>query len=359
MADYYDTLGVTKSASQDEIKKAYRKMAHQYHPDKNPNNKDAESKFKEVSNAYETLSDTQKRANYDRFGDSGMGGGDFGGFNGNMGGNMGDFGGIDDILNSFFGGGFANAQPSNRGNSQARTRGIDIEMIIDLTLEEIATGANKIFDLKHNTNCKNCEGKGYEPKSKVKQCPTCAGQGKVYQRMQTIFGVMQQEAICPTCDGRGKIYEDKCKPCKGHGFVQEIEKINVDIPIGIEEGQRIRIKGKGQAGYQGSVAGDLYLSIRIKNHKSIVRDGMHTSSVLEIGYIDLLVGKNVTVSTVWGDMDVIVPPMTSPDAKLRLREKGMPKLNNSKLRGDHSIKFKVIMPRLNSDQINKLKGILD
>ena len=358
MADYYDILGVSKSSSQDEIKKAYRKMAHQYHPDKNPNNKDAEAKFKEVSNAYEILSDTQKRSNYDRFGEAGNNP-NMGGFGGGFNGNMGDFGGIDDILNSFFGGGFANAQPNSRSGGHSRDKGIDIEMIIDLTLEEIATGANKIFDLKHNINCKNCSGKGYEPKSKVKQCHTCTGQGKIYQRMQTIFGVIQQESICPTCDGRGKIYEDKCNFCKGNGFTQEIEKINVDIPVGIEEGQRIRIKGKGQAGYQGSIAGDLYLSIRVKNHKSITRDGVDINSVLEINYIDLLVGKNVTVNTVWGDMSVAVPPMTNPDSKLRLREKGMPKLNNPKVKGDHFIKFKVVMPNLNAKQLSSLKDILN
>jgi molecular chaperone DnaJ len=300
MSKYYDLLGISPSSTQDEIKKAYRKMAHQHHPDKNQGNKEAESRFKEINNAYETLSDPQKRANYDRFGEAGVGNGvggngGFGGFSGDFGGGDFNFGGfgsdgisIDEIVNGFFGGGFNQRQQRQGAKSKSRTKGVDIEMVMELTLEEIAKGVNKIFDLKHNTMCKHCKGLGYEPKSRIRDCTTCNGKGKVYQRIQTIFGVVQQEIECPECEGRGKIFETKCTVCHGACFTQEIEKISVDVPSGIDTGQRIRVKGKGQAGYQGSEPGDLYLSIETLPNKNLVRDGLDINSTLEIDYFDLL-----------------------------------------------------------------------
>ncbi len=357
MSKYYDVLGVTNSATPDEIKKAYRKLAHQYHPDKNHGNKEFESKFKEINNAYETLSDPQKRSNYDRFGDAGQ--------NNSSGGPQGfgdfDFGGmdinLDDIMNGFFGGGFAGnrQQPSSR----SRSKGIDIEMSIELTLEEIALGVAKKFDLKHNTICKHCKGLGFEPKSKTKDCPVCNGKGKVYQRFNTIFGVMQQEMECTNCSGRGKIFETKCTNCKGAGFTQEVETIEVDIPAGIDVGQRIRVKAKGQAGYQGSEAGDLFLSIELKKHKHLTRDGLDINSVLEIDYLDLLLGKKADVQTVYGEIEVTIPASTTPDAKLRVKEKGMPKLGNPKIKGDQFITLKVRMPSLSPAKLKQLQDVLD
>lgn len=376
MSTYYDLLGVNKSSTQDEIKKAYRKMAHQHHPDKNQGNKEAESKFKEINNAYETLSDPQKRANYDRFGEAGVNngangasnpGGGFGGFSGgDFGGmdfNFGGFGSndgisIDEIVNGFFGGGFNQRQQRQGTKSKSRVKGVDIEMVMELTLEEIAKGVNKIFDLKHNTMCKHCKGLGFEPKSRVKDCTTCKGQGKVYQRIQTIFGVVQQEVQCPECEGRGKIFETKCTVCNGACYTQEIEKISVDVPFGIDTGQRIRIKGKGQAGYQGSEPGDLYLSIETLPHKDLVRDGLDINSTLEMNYFDLIFGKKVEVNTVYGLVEVTVPQNTNPDAKLRIKEKGMPKLGNEKIKGDHFIRIKTKMPSLSKSQIQKIKDIV-
>jgi molecular chaperone DnaJ len=368
MADYYDILGVNKNATPDEIKKAYRKQAHAHHPDKNQGNKESETKFKEVSNAYEVLSDPSKKANYDRFGEAGVNGQGFGGFGGQGGGfssggmdfNFGDMGGLDDVINSFFGGGFGSARGGQQTHSRNRTRGIDMEMMMDLTLEEIALGSPKEFDLKHNTMCKHCKGLGFEPKSKVRGCDTCQGQGKVYQRMQTIFGVMQQEVICPDCDGKGKIFEEKCTDCKGQGFSQEVEKIKVDIPAGIEAGQRIRVKGKGQAGYQGSQAGDLYLNITVNTNKhNLIREGMDMTSIIDVNYFDLLTGLKADVYTVWGNVEISIPAGTNPDAKLRIATKGMPNLNNSKQKGDHFVKLKVQMPKLSAEQllmVQKLKA---
>lgn len=370
MADYYDILGVNKNASPDEIKKAYRKQAHAHHPDKNQGNKASEDKFKEVSNAYEVLSDPQKKANYDRFGAAGVNGqSGFGGFGGQGGGfpgggvefnfnDMGGRGGIDDVINSFFGGGFGSPRGGQQQTSRSRSRGIDMEMNMDLTYEEIAQGITKEFDLKHNTMCKHCKGLGFEPKSKVIDCPTCHGRGKVVQRMQTIFGIIQQETVCPTCEGKGKIFEDKCSVCTGKGFTQEIEKIKVDIPAGIEAGQRIRVRGKGQAGYQGSQAGDLYLNISINTNKyNMVRDGSDMTSSINVNYFDLLTGFKTDVQTVWGNVEISIPAMTTPDAKLRIREKGMPSLNNPKRKGDHFVKLKVQMPKLSAKQMKLLQEI--
>jgi molecular chaperone DnaJ len=371
MADYYDVLGVSKNATADEIKKAYRKQAHAHHPDKNQGNKASEDKFKEVSNAYEILSDPQKKANYDRFGAAGVNGnmGGFpGGFQGQSDGypggmefnfnDMGGMGGIDDVINSFFGAGFGSPRGGQQQTTRSRSRGIDMEMSMDLTYEEIALGITKEFDLKHNTMCKHCKGLGFEPKSKVKNCDTCHGQGKVYQRMQTIFGIIQQEVTCPTCDGKGKIFEDKCSVCKGQGYAQEIEKIKVDIPAGIEAGQRIRVRGKGQAGYQGSQAGDLYLNITINtNTHNLIRDGSDITSTVNVNYFDLLTGLKTDIYTVWGNVEINIPAMTTPDAKLRIREKGMPQLNNPKRKGDHFVKIKVLMPKLSAKQMKLLQEI--
>lgn len=368
MADYYDVLGVTKNASPDEIKKAYRKQAHAHHPDKNHGNKVSEDKFKEVSNAYEVLSDPQKKSNYDRFGAAGVNS-NMGGFGGQQGGgfpggmefnfnNMGGMGGIDDVINSFFGSGFGSPRGGQQQQGRSRSRGIDMEMNMDLTYEEIAQGITKEFDLKHNTMCKHCKGLGFEPKSKVKDCGTCHGHGKVIQQMQTIFGIIEQEGVCPTCEGKGKIFEDKCGVCKGQGFAQEIEKIKVDIPAGIEAGQRIRVRGKGQAGYQGSQAGDLYLNISINTNKhNLVRDGSDITSTIDINYFDLLTGLKTDIYTVWGNVEISIPAMTTPDAKLRIREKGMPNLNNPRRKGDHFVKIKVVMPKLSAKQIKLLQEI--
>ena len=365
MSKYYNLLGVSSNATPDEIKKAYRKMAHQYHPDKNPNNKQAEAKFKEINNAYETLSDPAKRSNYDRFGEAGANMGGFGGSQStgqsgdfNFGG-MEGFDGLDDILNGFFGGGFGQRQQKSQRTQQNRTKGIDIEMTIEMTIEEVATGVLKSFDLKHNTMCKHCKGLGFEPKSHVRSCPTCAGKGRVYQRIQTVFGIVQQEIECPDCNGKGKIFETKCTVCHGAGFSQEIEKIEVDIPAGIDQGQRVRVRGKGQAGYQGSEAGDLYLSIEIKKHKTLTRDGLDINSSLEIDYFDLLLGTKAEVITAYGAVEVSVPAMTNPDSKLRIKEKGMPKLGNERIKGDHFIKIKTKMPTLSQNQKDQIKEILE
>ena len=371
MSNYYDLLGISKSSTPDEIKKAYRTMAHKYHPDKNSGDKEMEAKFKEVNNAYEVLSDPQKKSQYDRFGSVNPnmgqnGGGGFGGQGGFGGGgspfdgmDFGDGVNINDFINNFFSqqgrqGGSGRGQPQQRSS---RAKGVDIEVGIELTLEEIAAGSPKTFDLKHNTVCKHCTGKGFEPHSRVSQCNTCNGQGKVFQRYQTLFGMVQQEIVCPDCEGRGKIFETKCTECRGQGYSQEVEPIKIEIPVGISQNERIRIRGKGEAGYRGSEAGDLFLVVQVAQHTEFEREGTTIFSNLEMDYFDFILGSKKTVNTVWGELEVTVPPNTNPDSKLKIKEKGMPRLNNSKLRGDHILKLKVRMPNLTAAQIEEIKKI--
>ena len=367
MSNYYDLLGVQKSASPDEIKKAYRKMAHQYHPDKTSGDKVAEVKFKEVNNAYEVLSDPQKKSQYDKYGsvnpNSGAGG--FGG-QGGFGGGGSPFEGMDfgfddgvninDFINSFFN--QQGGRQQGRGQQRSsRAKGVDIEVGIELTLEEIAAGSPKTFDLKHNTVCKHCVGKGFEPHSRVSECKTCNGQGKVFQRYQTLFGMVQQEIVCPDCEGRGKIFETKCTDCKGQGYSQEVEPIKIEIPVGISQNERIRIRGKGEAGYRGSESGDLFLVVQVAEHAEFERDGTTIYSNLEMDYFDFILGTKRIVNTVWGELEVSVPPNTNPDSKLKIKEKGLPKLNNTKVRGDHILKLIVKMPNLTAAQVEEIRKI--
>jgi len=363
MADLYQLLGVSKDASQDEIKKAYRKLAHQYHPDKNPDNKESETKFKEINNAYEVLGDAQKRQNYDRFGNSensaGPGPGGFAGgqeFNFNNGGSP--FEDLNDVFESFFGSGFGGTR--NNTKTTSRQKGVDIEMQLQITLEESASGVEKTFQYKHNTICKHCSGKGHEPGTKVTTCPTCRGNGRVYQRMETIFGTIQQETTCPTCAGVGKIFEKACSVCDGKGYNQEVEELDIKVPVGVDTGDRVRVTGKGQAGYQGSQSGDLYLIIQVTANKNLIRDGQDIISTIEINYFDLLLGISIDAYTVWGTVEVEIPALTSPEGKLRIKGKGMPKLNNSNVKGDHFLKIKVKMPeKLSTQQKEVLINVRD
>jgi molecular chaperone DnaJ len=231
-------------------------------------------------------------------------------------------------------------------------------MQIELTLEEAAAGVQKTFNYKHKAKCDKCEGEGTEPGTKLKTCPTCSGVGRVYQRVETVFGVIQQESVCPTCQGVGKVPENPCSKCGGKGFEEKSEKIDVDIPVGVGDGDRIRVAGKGEAGYRGSEPGDLYLVVSIKPHKYLSRDGLDITSTVEIGYFDLLLGARIDLYTVWGESEVRIPPMTTPDSKLRLKGKGMPKLNNSSITGDHFIKIKVRMPEgLAKADLDKMEQI--
>jgi molecular chaperone DnaJ len=369
--NYYSTLGIDKKASPDEVKKAYRKLAHQYHPDKNHGNKEAESKFKEVSNAYEVIGDPQKRAQYDQFGVAGanMGGG-AGGGNGGMGGfgdfaggnfNFNDmnFGGVEEMFETFFGGNpFGGGGQNRGGQTSTRKKGVDLEVELSITIQEAANGVKKTFKHKHAVKCESCDGKGHEQNSAKKKCVTCNGRRSVYQRVQTIFGTVQQEITCPSCNGIGETFDKICKVCHGKGHEAKIEEISLDIPVGINTGQRIKVEGKGEIGYAGSEPGDLFVLINVKIDKKLERQGMDIFSVVEVDFLDLLIGTNKDVETVWGNVEIKIPPLTDPSKELRLRDHGMPKLNNSNVKGDHHLKIKVKMPtNLTNEQIEAIKAV--
>jgi molecular chaperone DnaJ len=350
--NYYELLEVDKNASTEDIKKSYRRLAHKYHPDKNPNNKEAEAKFKEINNAYEVLGDAKKRHQYDQFGQAGANFGGFGGMNqdfsgfGNMGGfDPSQFGfdgefGMEDIFETIFGG-----NPFGRKRSSSRTRGVDLEAKLEITLEECANGVSKTINHKHNIKCESCEGKGYEKGSGRKQCPTCNGRKSVFQRVQTIFGTIQQEMTCPTCNGKGEVYDKVCKVCHGNGYHEEVEKLTIDIPAGVETGQKLKVAGKGEYGYQGSNPGNLYINIVVKEHKIFKRDELDIYSQVDIPIFDLILGGQKEIETVWGRYEIQIPPLSNPNKQLKLKGQGMPKLNNPSTRGDHNLIINTIMPQ--------------
>lgn len=363
--NYYDILGVDKTASTDEIKKAYRKLAHKYHPDKNPGDAESEKKFKELNNAYEVIGDAKKRSQYDQFGSVGSQSGGFSGFGGfgqgvggfdpsqfGMGGQ--DFG-VEDIFESIFGG---NPFGGGQSKQNPRTRGVDLEVNMRIDLEDAAKGGKKTFKHTHSIKCEACEGKGYEKGSARKQCHTCNGRGSVYQRVQTIFGVVQQEMTCPTCKGKGVTYDKTCKVCKGKGAHQETEDITIDIPAGISSGQRLKVIGKGEVGYQGSIPGDLYINIIINESNKFKRNGLDVESNAEINIFDLIIGTKMEVDTVWGRFEIQIPPLTNPNKKLKLKGQGMPKLNQPNIKGDHNINITSIMPKkLTKTEMDAIKKI--
>lgn len=364
MKDPYQILNVAKTATQEEIKRAYRKLAHQHHPDKNEGSKVAEEKFKEINGAYEILGDEQKRSQYDKFenygGNQGSGGGfgDFG-FDYSMFNNSGFSDGmnmdsINDILNSMFGGG------GRKTEQQRETvrNGVSIEVQIDVTLEDVALGTTKKVNYKHTCKCESCTGKGFEPGSKFNNCPTCKGRGRVLERRETLFGVIQHEIDCPTCEGLGKIYEKQCRLCKGKGFEEKNDEIEVKIPTGVNTGDRLRIREKGHTGYRGGKSGDLYINFNVQDHKIFTREGLDIKCVVEIGYFDLILGVSIEVPTVYGDVAVNIPPLTKPSQTLKLTGQGLVKHDQKNIKGDHYITFVVNMPKkLSNEQFSMLSRI--
>lgn len=335
--DYYEVLGVSKGASKDELKKSYRKVALKYHPDRNPDNKEAEAKFKEAAEAYEVLSDDQKRARYDQFGHAGVnnqaGGGQYGGF-GNM----------EDIFSQFsdiFGGGFG-----SRGGRQQQTggqRGSNLRIKVSLTLEEINEGATKKIKVKKYIVCKTCGGSGAKDKNAVKTCHTCNGSGYVRRVQQTFLGQMQTTAACPTCNGSGKVITSKCGSCKGEGRVYGEEMINLEIPAGVSEGMQLSMSGKGNAGMNGGPAGDLLINIKEKEHEHFTRDGNNILYELDVNFADAALGTSIEVPTLTGKVKITLPQGTPSGKIFRLRGKGLPSIQ-SYGRGDQLIHVNIWVP---------------
>jgi len=347
--DFYEILGVSKTASADEIKKAYRKKAIEYHPDKNPGDKVSEEKFKEAAEAYEVLSDPQKKQRYDQFGHAGLGGaaGNGGAYGGGM--SMDDiFSHFGDIFGGHFGfGGFGGG--SSRGGTRVR-RGSDLRVKVKLTLAEIATGVEKKIKVKKFVPCQHCNSTGAAHGSESTTCSTCHGSGRVTRIQNTILGQMQTQSECPTCHGEGKIIKDKCTYCNGEGIVREDEVININIPAGVMEGMQLSMNGKGNAARRGGVNGDLLILVEEEPHPELIRDENDLIYNLLITVPMATLGGSVEVPTVDGKVKVSISAGTQPGKVLRLRGKGLPSVNRYGT-GDLLINIGVYIPEnLNKEE---------
>ncbi len=345
--DYYEVLGVSKDASSDEIKKAFRQQAKKYHPDMNPDDKEADARFKEVNEAYEVLSDKQKRAQYDQFGHAafdqtagGYGGGYSGGFSG--------FGGFDDIINSFFGGGgFSGTRRS--GPEQ----GADLRYDLNLTFEEAAFGGKKSFTIQRSENCEACHGTGAKDGTKQRTCPSCNGTGQVKTVQNSIFGQVQQVTTCSTCRGEGSIIDEPCDACKGRGRVNRMRSVTVNIPAGIDDSQSISLSGQGEPGRKGGSNGDLYVMVHVKPHKLFRRKGYDINYDKTISYATATLGGTIVVPTLEGDMDYQVAPGTQPGEVVRIAGKGIQRLRQSS-KGDMFVRLVVDVPKKLTDEQREL-----
>lgn len=343
--DYYEVLGVNKNASAEEIKKAYRKKAIQYHPDKNPGNKEAEEKFKEAAEAYDVLSNPDKRARYDQFGHEGVNGSGFGGFGGGQGMSMDDiFSMFGDIFGGRSGfGGFGGFGSSASTSGQSRYRGSDLRVKVKLSLKEIANGTTKKFKLKKYVPCSHCHGSGAENSNDIETCSVCHGSGYVSRTQQSIFGMMRTQSVCPQCGGEGKVIKNKCKECAGEGITYGEEVVEVKIPAGIAEGMQLSMNGKGNAGKHNGINGDLLIQIEEEPHPELIRDENDLIYNLLLSIPSAALGSSVEVPTVDGKAKVKIEPGTQPGKVLRLRGKGLPSVNGYGT-GDLLINVSVYIP---------------
>ena len=343
--DYYEVLGVPRDADEAALKKAYRQLAKKYHPDINPGDKEAEAKFKEASEAYAVLSDPEKRRQYDQFGhaafDGGAGGA--GGFDFN---NMGDMGDIfGDIFGDLFGGG------SRRRASNGPMQGANVRASVRITFEEAFRGVDKELDLNLKEECETCHGTGAKPGTEATTCPKCGGKGQVVYTQQSLFGMVRNVTTCPDCNGTGKIIKDKCPDCYGSGYITKRKKIQVSIPAGIDSGQSVRIRGKGEPGINGGPRGDLLVEVIVAQHPKFQRQDMNVFSTESISFPTAVLGGDVRRPTVAGDVMVDVKPGTQSGTKIRLKGKGMPSLRSQSLMGDHYVTLVVDVPtKLNEEQ---------
>jgi molecular chaperone DnaJ len=343
--DYYEVLGVEKTATADEIKKAYKKKAIQYHPDRNPDNKEAEEKFKEAAEAYGVLSDPDKRSKYDQFGFDGLnsaGGGS--GFGGGM--------SMDDIFSMFgdifSGGGFGGFGGFGGGQSRSRSgerkfKGADVRIKVSLTLQEISTGVTKKFKIKKLVPCTHCNGTGAENGSGTETCPDCNGTGTIIKTQQSIFGMMQTQAVCPRCNGEGKIIKNRCPHCSGDGVVYGEELVEVKIPAGVADGMQLVVEGKGNAGKHNGYPGNLLIVIEEQEHKDLIRDENDLIYNLLLTVPQAILGGTVEVPTIDGAVKLKIEPGTQPGKVLRLRDKGLPILHSNR-KGDMLVNVSVYIP---------------
>jgi molecular chaperone DnaJ len=358
--DYYETLGVAKGAPADEIKKAYRKVAMQFHPDRNPGDKAAEEKFKEAAEAYEILSDADKKAQYDRYGHAGVSSNGRGGHGGGAGMNMEDifsqFGDVfgDDLFGNFFGGG----QRGGRSGQRSRgVRGSNLRVKLKLTYEEIAKGVTKNIKVKKHVLCTTCSGSGAKDKGSVQTCGTCGGSGQVRKVQNTFLGQMQTVTTCPTCGGEGSTVTAKCGNCKGEGRIYGEETVSIDIPAGVQEGMQMNVSGKGNAGERGGSPGDLIILIEEEPHKELHRDGNNVAFELHLSFTDAVFGTQVEVPTIDGRAKIKIPAGTQSGKIFRLKGKGFPAVNSYE-KGDQLIQVSVWTPQhVNAEEKTMLEKL--
>ena len=348
--DYYEVLGVSKTATDAEIKKAFRVLAKKYHPDMNPGDKEAEAKFKEAQEAYAVLSDAEKRKQYDQFGHAafdggagGAGGFDFGGMD------MGDIFG--DIFGDFFGGG------RSRSQSNGPMKGQNIRTSVRITFEEACFGVDKEIDVTLKEECATCHGTGAKPGTSPETCKKCGGKGQVVFTQQSLFGVVRNVQSCPDCHGTGKIIKERCSDCGGSGYISKRKKISVSIPAGIDNGQCVRIRDKGEPGVNGGQRGDLLVEVAVSRHPIFQRQDRDIFSTAPITFAQAALGGDVRIKTVDGEVIYTVKPGTQTNTRVRLRNKGVPSLRNKQIRGDHYVTLVVEVPtKMNSEQKELLEA---
>ena len=347
--DYYEVLGVSKTASDDEIKKAFRTLAKKYHPDMHPGDKECEEKFKEAQEAYAVLSDAEKRKQYDQFGHAafdgtggGAGGFDFSGMD------MGDIFG--DLFGDFFGGG------SRRRTNDGPMKGSNLRTSVRITFEEAIFGCEKEIEMVLKDECHTCHGTGAKPGTTPETCPKCGGKGKVVFTQQSFFGTVQNVQTCPDCGGSGKIIKDKCPDCRGTGYIASKKKIQVSIPAGIDNGQSVRIREKGEPGINGGPRGDLLVEVVVSRHPTLQRQDMNIYSTAQISFAQAALGGEIRIHTVDGDVLYEVKPGTQTNTRIRLKGKGVPSLRNKSVRGDHYVDLVVQTPTgLSADAKEELR----
>lgn len=344
-ADYYEILGINKDASESDIKSAFRKAAKRYHPDLHPGDAEAEKKFKEINEAYEILSDPQKKAQYDQFGHAAFDPTQAGGFHG------GGFGGFEDIFSAFTGGGFGGFGGSARRNGPVA--GNDLRYNLTITFEEAAFGTKKEILVPREENCASCGGTGAKAGTQPATCSVCGGSGQVRSQQNTMFGAFSTVRPCDACGGTGKVIKDPCPDCKGRGRVNRSKRISVSIPAGIDNGQMLTMRGEGEAGLRGGPAGDLYISINVKPHKLFTRNGYDLYLNMDVPMTVAALGGEIQVPTLVGTVKYNIPQGTQPGTTFRLREQGITKLNSTQ-KGDLLVKANVVIPKKLTEEQREL-----